>query len=81
MNTIVTMTLDEVMNAPLTQEEILNIRKAAAKVQAEQTKDDPECPKQTKEELAQFRPLKEVKPELYAKLHPECYKLKSQKFA
>lgn len=76
MSTIVTMTLEKVMNTPLTQEEILSIRKAAAKTQARQTEHDPECPKQTKEELAQFRPLKEVKPELYAKLHPEWYKPK-----
>ncbi|AIW88704.1 hypothetical protein JO41_01910 [Treponema sp. OMZ 838] len=74
MSTIVTMTLEEVMNAPLTQEEILNIRQAVAKVPSKQTEYDPECPKQTKEELAQFRPLKEVKPELYAKLHPEWCK-------
>ena len=31
---------------------------------------------QTKEELAQFRPLKEAIPKLYAKLHPEWYKPK-----
>jgi hypothetical protein len=29
---------------------------------------------QIKEELAQFRPLKEAIPKLYAKLHPEWYK-------
>lgn len=76
MSTIVTMMLEEVMNTPLTQEEIVNIHKAAAKARIEQPKDDDECPKQTKEDLAQFRSLKEVKPELYAKLHPECYKPK-----
>lgn len=31
---------------------------------------------QIKEELAQFRPLKEAIPKLYAKLHPEWYKPK-----
>ena len=46
MSTIVTMTLEEVMNAPLTQEEILNIRQAAAKVPSKQTEYDPECPRQ-----------------------------------
>ena len=42
MSTIVTMTLEEVMNAPLTQEEILNIRQVAAKVPTKQIKYDPE---------------------------------------
>ena len=71
---IVTMTLEEVMNTPLTEEEIQTIRKAAEKARVGHTVDDPDCPVQTKEELAKFRPLKEVRPELYAKLHPDFYK-------
>ena len=50
LSTIATMTLEKVMNAPLTQEEILNIRQAATKVRAKQTEYALECPKQTKKD-------------------------------
>ncbi len=70
MSTIVTMTLEEVINTPLTENEIQTIRMASAKSKSVQTAVDPDCPVQTKEELAEFRPLKDVKPELFAKLHP-----------
>ncbi|MBR0477349.1 MAG: BrnA antitoxin family protein [Treponema sp.] len=63
-----TMTLDEVRKLPpLTEEEVEN-------VMSFKNTDFEDCPVQTKEELAKFRPLKEVRPELYAKLHPDFYK-------
>ena len=63
MNTLITMTLDEVKKNPLTEEEKNVIRRAAAQVRAGTAEDDPDCPKQTKEELAKFRPWYEVHPE------------------
>ncbi len=75
INNLVTMTLEDVRKLPpLTDEEIQTIRKAAEKARAGHTVDDPDYPVQTKEVLAKFRPLKEVRPELYAKLHPDFYK-------
>lgn len=54
-----TITLDEVKNLqPLTAEEI-------AEVQEFKNTDFEDCPKQTKEELAKFRPWYEVHPDLY----------------
>lgn len=53
MNTIVTMTLDDLKKTPLTEEEKQTIRKAKSI-----PTDD--CPKQSKEELAKFRPWYEV---------------------
>ena len=73
MSTIVTMTLDEVKHTQLTAEEKHIIRNAKAI-----PTDD--CPAQTKEELAAFRPLREVKPELYAAFHPDFYKPKEAEF-
>ena len=76
MNTTVTMTLDDVRKLPTpTEEEILSIRNATTK-----KNDDPDCPTLSNEDLAEFRPLKDVKPELYAKLHPEWYKPKKVDF-
>ena len=63
MNTLITMTLDEVKKNPLTEEEKNVIRRAVAQVRAGTAEDDPDCPKQTKEELAKFRPWYEVHPE------------------
>lgn len=71
MSTIVTMTLDEIMRTPLTEEEIRTIRAAAKKASEGKIVEDPDCPIQTKEELAKFRPLKEARPELYKMLHSE----------
>ena len=60
-----TMTLDEVRNLPpLSEEEV-------AEVLNFKNTDFSDCPIQTKEELAQYRPLKEARPDLYRKLHPE----------
>ena len=69
MSTIVTMTLDEVKHTQLTTEEKHIIRNA-------QVAPTDDCPAQTKAELAAFRPLREIKPELYAAFHPEFYKPK-----
>ena len=71
MNTTVTMTLDEVINIPLTQEEIQTIHNAAAKSRTEQNSDTADCPKQSKEELENFHLLKDIRPDLYARLHFE----------
>ena len=57
------MTLDEVKKKPLTEEEKNIIRHAAAQVRTGTAEDDPDCPKQTKEELSNFRPWYEVHPE------------------
>lgn len=65
MNTIVTMTLDEIERTPLTAEETRIIREAARKATEGKPVDDPDCPVQTKAELAKFRPWYEA--------HPECY--------
>lgn len=66
MSIIVTMTLDEVKNLPpLSEEEV-------AEVLDFKNTDFSDCPIQTKEELAQYRPLKEARPDLYKKLHPEA---------
>lgn len=62
------MTLDELRGTPLTEEEKQTIRAAAEKAMAGKTADDPDCPKQNKEELAKFRPWYEV--------HPDWYKVK-----
>ncbi|MBP5577516.1 MAG: BrnA antitoxin family protein [Treponema sp.] len=62
MNTLVTMTLDEVERTPLTEEEIQLIKKASEKAANGKQADDPDCPVQTKEELKQFRPWYEVHP-------------------
>lgn len=65
MNTLKTITLDELRRTPLTDEEKAVIRSAAAKVKDGKAIDDPDCPKQTKEELAKFRPWYEVHPDWY----------------
>lgn len=77
MSTTKTITLDDLLNTPLTQKEVDIIHKAATKVQAKKDKDDDlDSPTLTKEQLAEFKLLKESNPELYAKLHPEWYKIK-----
>lgn len=74
MSTIVTMTLDEVRNLPpLTEEEQQIIRTAANKAREGNTVEDPDCPKQTKEELAKFRPWYEVYPEWYRPTKTEVH--------
>ena len=65
MNTIKTITLDELRRTPLTEEEKQIIRNAAAKTKLGKTIEDPDCPKQTKEELAKFRPWYELHEDLY----------------
>ena len=66
MSIIVTMTLDEVRNLPpLSEEEV-------AEVLNFKNTDFSDCPIQTKEKLAQYRPLKEARPDLCKKLHPEA---------
>ena len=72
MSTLVTMTLDELREQPLTENEIRIIRAAAAKARTADTDYDPDCPRSTKKELAAFRPLRNVKPELFAQLHPDA---------
>lgn len=72
MSTLGTMTLDELREKPLTENEIRIIRAAAAKARTADTDYDPDCPKSTKKELAAFRPLRDVKPELFAQLHPDA---------
>ena len=69
------MTLDELRKTPLTDEEKAIIRSAAAKAKAEKTVEAPDCPKQTKEELAQFRPWYEVHPDWYKPTKTEIYML------
>ena len=71
MSTSVTMTLDEIERTPLTEDEIRAIRAAAADEAAGNTADDPDCPAQTKEELAQFRPWYELHPEQTNKERPD----------
>lgn len=73
MSTIKTMTLDELRRIPLTEEEKLIIRSAAEKAKAENTADDPDCPKQSKEELAKFRPWYEVHPDWYKPTKTEIH--------
>ena len=63
MNTIVTMTLDEIERTPLTAEETRTIQEAARKATEGKPVDDPDCPVQTKAELAKFRPWYEAHPE------------------
>ena len=65
MSTLVTMTLDEIERTPLTAEEIQTIRKASEKAAAGNVTYDPDCPKQTKEELAQFEPWYEAHSDWY----------------
>ena len=77
MSTKKTITFEELLNTPLTQKEVDIIHKAAAKVKKKKDKkDDPDSPALTKEQLAEFKPLKDANPELYAQLHPEWYKIK-----
>ena len=66
MSTFKTITLDELRKTPLTKKEKQTIRAAAAKVKSGKTVEDPDCPSQTKEELAKFKPWYEV--------HPNCSK-------
>ena len=73
MSTIKTMTLDELRRTPLTEEEKLIIRSAAENAKAENTADDPDCPKQSKEELAKFRPWYEVHPGWYKPTKTEIH--------
>ena len=65
MSTLVTMTLDEIERTPLTEEEILTIRKASEKAVAGRVFNDPDCPVQTREELSQFRPWYEAHSDFY----------------
>lgn len=65
MNTTKIITLDELRRRPLTKEEKQIIRNAACKVRSGETENDPDCPKQSKEELSQFRPWYEVHPDFY----------------
>lgn len=63
MNTIVTMTLDDVKNLqPISDERLKEIEEFDEKF------DDSDCPPMTKEELFQFKPWYEV--------HPEWIKIK-----
>lgn len=71
MSTTVTMTLEEIRNTPLSRDEIAAMHIAAERAVRGQPQEDPDCPVQTHEQLKQFRPLKDVMPALYAKLHPE----------
>ena len=73
MNTLKTMPLDEPRRTPLTDEEKQIIRSAAAKAKAGNTVDAPDCPKQTKEELAKFRPWYEVHPDWYKTTKTEIH--------
>ena len=64
MNTIKTMTLDEL--PPLTDKDRYIIQQAAARVNdGEKDEYDPDCPRLTKEELSQFRPWYELHPDFY----------------
>lgn len=77
MSTSKIITLEELLNTPLTKEEVDIIHKASTKVKAKHDKkEEPDYPVLSKEQLAEFKPLKESNPELYAKLHPEWYKVK-----
>ncbi len=73
MSTLKTMTLDELRETPLTKEQKQAIRSAAKKAKSGKTTEDPDCPKMTKEELAEFRPWREV--------HPEWYKPKRKRLS
>ena len=73
MNTLKTMTLDELRKTPLTEAEKQTIRSAAAKVKSGKTVEDPDCPKQTKEELSKFRPWYEVHPDWYKPTKTEIH--------
>ena len=62
-----TRTLEDVMNlAPLSEQEMNDVLNF-------ENKDFSDCPKQTPEDLAKFKPLKEVRPNLYNEL-VELYK-------
>ena len=65
MNTMKTMTLDELRRRPLTEAEKQAIHDAAEKVRDGETEDDPDCPILTEEQLKQFRPWYEVHPDWY----------------
>ena len=65
MSALKTMTLDELRETPLTKEQKQAVRSAAKKAKSGKTTEDPDCPKMTKEELAEFRPWREVHPEWY----------------
>lgn len=73
MSTLKTMTLDELRKTPLTEAEKRTIRSAAAKVKSGKTAEDPDCPKQTKEELSKFRPWYEVHPDWYKPTKTEIH--------
>lgn len=73
MSTTRTMTLDELRGAPLTEEERWTIRSAAERAVTGGTVDDPDCPRQTKEELAKFRPWHEVHPAWYRPAKTEIH--------
>lgn len=73
MNTTKTMTLDELRRTPLTEDEKQTIRTAAEKARAGKTADDPDCPKQGKEELAEFRPWYEVHPDWHKPAKTEVH--------
>ncbi len=63
-----TISLDELKNLPPLSadeiEEVMNFKNT----------DFSDCPKQSKEDLAAFKPLKELKPEIYAMLDSGIYK-------
>ena len=73
MSTLKTMTLDELRKTPLTEAEKQTIRSAAAKVKSGKTVEDPDCPKQTTEELSKFRPWYEVHPDWYKPTKTEIH--------
>ena len=73
MSTLKTITLDELRRTPLTEEEKQVIHSAAAKVKAGKTIEDPDCPKQTAEELAKFRPWYEAHSNLYKPTKTEIH--------
>ena len=62
MSTIVTMTLDEILDLPpLTAEDKRRINKAKANP-------DDDCPAQTEEDLNKFKPVSATHPELYNRI-------------
>lgn len=65
MSTLITMTYDELERTPLTESEIQTIQNAAEKTRAGLTETDPDCPPQTKEELAQYKPWYIAHPDFY----------------
>ena len=73
MSTLKTMTLDELRKTPLTEAEKQTIRSAAANVKSGKTIEDPDCPRQTKEELSKFRPWYEVHPDWYKPTKTEIH--------